>query len=109
MKKIIWVLMTGIFLLGFLGGCGVRHDSEVRESMNQVVHHVEEPQMVDRGDDMNTTVEDPDQSVSSSTTEQKQVSKEAEDGITYVDEGDGEQGQSPAFSGVEIIQKEVRF
>lgn len=109
MKKIIWVLMTGIFLLGFLGGCGVRHDSEVRESMNQVVHHVEEPQMVDRGDDMDTTVEDPDRSVSSSTTEREEVSGEAEDGITYVDEGDGEQGQSPAFSGVEIIQKEVRF
>lgn len=109
MKKIIWVLMTGIFLLGFLGGCGVRQDSEIRESMNQEIQHVEEPQMVDRDEDMDTTVEDPDRSVSSSTTEREEVSGEAEDGIAYGEEGGGEQGQSSAFSGVEIMQKEVRF
>lgn len=106
MKRILWLLISGICLLGFAAGCGVGSDSEARESANEM-DAVEEP-VVDQGEDTDMSTEDPDAAVSN-TAENNESSGEAEDSIATVEGGGGEDGQSPGYSGAEIMQKEVRF
>lgn len=106
MKRILRLLLVGVFALGFIAGCGANPESEVQESNNETAA-VEEPRL-DDAEDLDTTVEDPDVPVSS-TTEEEEVSGKGEDGLARVEERSGNGGQSPGNSGVEVIQKEVRL
>lgn len=102
MKKFAWLMIISLFAVAFLVGCGAGSNNEAAEN-DSVTEDAEQSTSVVT--DEETTTSDPDTPVSSKDEE----NGDNAGGGSDANEGEGSEGQSPGFSGVELLKEEVIF